>query len=291
MNKVRNKFRNKITNRFRSIFGNTFTTKLKNKSRDKFRTHFKNKSERKRRLILTALAVALSGCGQADEGVGAPMGGDVSMEAGASVGGGVSMEAGASVGEDVSMEAGASVGEDVSMGKDTAGSCQVHEWEWRPLTSPTCSSVYEVQEVCAQCGAEGEMLTVGPDDHDWEDKVESNGNCVDPKVITHSCKVCGAKQPDTVSYESRARALHDYQPYSGSCVEPEYGAVVFYRCEKCSRCGNEVNKEQTGFELLGQERKDSAEQQKQRRGARAAQSSRSNAEAKRRHRVIGKPQR
>lgn len=191
---------------------------------------FSNRPEGKRRPVWAAFAVALSlgGCGQAD----------------------MSGEKGISVEADISME------EDISMEGEMSGLCQAHEWEWHPLTPPTCESAYEVQEVCARCGAEGDVLTVGPDNHDWEDRVVTNGNCVDPKVIAHSCRGCGTKQPDTVSYESRARSLHDYRPYSGSCVEPEYGAVVFYRCDRCSRCGDEINKEQTGFELIVSEETD-----------------------------------
>lgn len=199
---------------------------------------FRCRSEAKGRLVCAVLALTLSlgGCRQADTSGKSDMSMvDISME------------------EGMSMKGSMSAGEGISMEGSMSGFCRVHEWEWHPLTSPTCASVYEVQEVCAQCGAEGDLLTVGPDEHDWEDRVVTNGNCVDPKVITYSCRVCGTKQPDTVSYENRARALHDYQPYSGSCVEPEYGAVVFYSCDKCSRCGNETNKKQTGFELIAQE--------------------------------------
>lgn len=136
---------------------------------------------------------------------------------------------------------------------DISGLCEAHEWEWRSIQQPTCADTYEAQEICIRCGFAGDILTLGPDAHIWEDTVVTNGNCTDPKVVSHICKECGARKQDTVNYENRARALHDYQPYSGSCVEPEYNAVVFYRCDKCSRCGEEINRQQTGFEPIAPE--------------------------------------
>lgn len=131
---------------------------------------------------------------------------------------------------------------------DGKNECGVHQWQWEPLAAPTCTDVYEMQEVCALCGCRGDRVTVGPDEHTWEDTVITNGNCIDPKVISHVCSVCGAERPNTVNYENRARQLHDCQPYSGSYVDMEYNAVIFYECDKCVRCGWEENRQQTGCE-------------------------------------------
>lgn len=138
-------------------------------------------------------------------------------------------------------------------GKEKGGGgkeCGVHDWQWKSLSGPTCQEPYEVQEICARCECLGEKVTVGPDEHTWEDTVVSNGNCIDPKVISHVCSVCGAEQPNTVNYENRARMLHDFQSYSGSRVDREYNAVIYYQCDKCTRCGAEENRQQTGCEPI-----------------------------------------
>lgn len=129
--------------------------------------------------------------------------------------------------------------------------CSVHEWQWEVLGSPACMESYEVQEICGLCGALGEKVAAGTKGHVWEDRVVSNGNCVDPKVISHVCSICKAADPHTVNYENRARQLHDYEAYSGSFVDKEYNAVIFYECDRCMRCGKEENRQQTGCEPLG----------------------------------------
>lgn len=99
-------------------------------------------------------------------------------------------------------------------------------------------------------GLFGEAQDLDFHDHVWEELVLTEGNCMDPKVVSHVCRECGAKKSNTVDYVGRARLMHDYQPYSGSCVEPEYNVVIFYSCDQCSRCGEERNRQQTGFEPL-----------------------------------------
>lgn len=110
------------------------------------------------------------------------------------------------------------------------------------------SKVCEEQQACVRSGPSGEGSV--SEEHVWEDIVVTEGNCMDPKVISHVCRECGAKKGNTVDYEGRARALHDYEPYSGSCVEPEYNVVVFYQCDRCSRCGKEKDRQQIGFEPI-----------------------------------------
>ena len=106
------------------------------------------------------------------------------------------------------------------------------------------------QETLILFGFFGDIQDVAFHDHVWEDLVLTEGNCMDPKVVSHVCRECGAKKSNTVDYGERARFSHDYQPYSGSCVELEYNLVIFYRCDQCSRCGEEKNRQQTGFEPL-----------------------------------------
>lgn len=131
-------------------------------------------------------------------------------------------------------------------GRGMSEECPSHDWQWHPVTAPDCADVYQVQEVCALCGLAGDELIMGPDGHTWVDAVKDGGNCTDPKVVAHVCSVCGTEGDDTVSYEDRARELHEYQPCEDSYVDMEYNALIFYECDRCARCGKEINRQQTG---------------------------------------------
>lgn len=123
--------------------------------------------------------------------------------------------------------------------------CANHDWQWHPVTVHGCTEIYQVQEICAQCGFLGDELSVGPEGHIWTDMVKGQGNCTDPKIIAHVCSVCGAEGEDTVNYEERARELHEYQSCQDSYVDMEYNALIVYECDRCARCGKEINRQQT----------------------------------------------
>ncbi len=118
-------------------------------------------------------------------------------------------------------------------------------------SEPTCASTYWIEERCTYCGEpNGVRFEAGPDPHNYVDTVVSYGNCTEPAIISHVCSGCGASLPDTTGYSESARNDHDFQPYSGSEIDGEYHVVITYDCDRCTRCGKEINWVQTGCEFI-----------------------------------------
>ena len=123
--------------------------------------------------------------------------------------------------------------------------CNHSFWQY---FEPTCASTYWVEERCEYCGvSNGVRFETGPDLHNYETVILDPGDCSRPGLVSIVCTSCG----NVLSESMRAgEEVHDFQPYSGSEIDGEYHVVITYDCDRCTRCGKEINWVQTGCEFI-----------------------------------------
>lgn len=99
----------------------------------------------------------------------------------------------------------------------------------------TCTTTGDRWYICTRCGAEDHGIVLKKE-HDWEVRVVSEGDCMNPHCTQKTCRVCGYVGPFEDDYSECANKHHwvtvTYQEFNE--VTLEWEDVTRTCCSTCN---------------------------------------------------------